>query len=122
MKTQRWGWNVGLPSMLWYLVHLGWQSCQLYVPATIYPSRISLGTHFCWRLSGPQGYGISHSKISKDPTGNKTQNLLSCSAVPQQSAALTPLSPPSIVQGPFNFWSSAHHCGHLFWCQRVTLS
>jgi hypothetical protein len=40
------------------------------------PPRKSLGTHFCYRLSGPQGYrmrpeGIGHLKFSKDPTWNR---------------------------------------------------
>jgi hypothetical protein len=45
-------------------------------------------THFCWRLSGPQGWcmrpeGIGHLPISTDSTGNRTRNLPSCGAVLQ---------------------------------------
>ena len=53
--------------------------------------RIFLGTHFCQRLSAPQGCwmwteGWGHLKISKEPTGNRTRNLPSCDAVPHPAA------------------------------------
>ena len=61
------------------------------------PPRKFLGTHFCQRLSGPQGYlmrterGV-HLKTSKDRTGNKTRNLSPCGIVSQPTAAqLAPL-------------------------------
>jgi hypothetical protein len=60
------------------------------------PPRKFLGTRFCYRLSGPQGYwmrteGIGQLKISKNPTRNRTQSLPSCGAVSQPTVA--PLAP-----------------------------
>jgi len=48
------------------------------------------GTHFCWRLSQPQGHSaaerIMSMKNSNDTIGNRTRDLLACSAVPQPTA------------------------------------
>ena len=50
------------------------------------------------RLSGPQGYwmrkegrkeGMGHFVISKEPSGNRTQNLPSCGAVRQPTATFS---------------------------------
>jgi hypothetical protein len=45
------------------------------------------GTHFCSRLSQPQGHSaagrIMLMKNSSDTNGNRTRYLLACSAVPQ---------------------------------------
>jgi len=53
------------------------------------PGNIS-GTHFCWRLSRPQGHSaawrIMSMKNSSDTIGNWTRDLPNCSAVPQPSA------------------------------------
>jgi len=44
------------------------------------------GTHFCWRLSQPQGHSaagrITSMKISSYTIGNRTRDLLTCNAVP----------------------------------------
>jgi hypothetical protein len=66
-----------------------------------FPSRSSLcaiifqldSTHFCYRLSGPQGCcmwieGIGHLQISKYANGNRTRSLPSCGAVPQPNTSL----------------------------------
>ena len=49
-----------------------------------------LGTHFCWRLSEPQGHSaagrIMSMKNSNDTIGNRTRDLPACSAVPQPTA------------------------------------
>ena len=48
------------------------------------------GTHFCQRLSQPQGHSaalrIMSMKNLCDPIGNRTRDLLACSAVPQPTA------------------------------------
>ena len=48
------------------------------------------GTHFCWRLSRPQGHCAAERtmsmKNSNDTTGNRTCDLPVCSAVPQPTA------------------------------------
>ena len=45
------------------------------------------GTHFCWRLSRPQGPSaagrIMSMKNSNDTIGNQTRDLPACSALPQ---------------------------------------
>jgi hypothetical protein len=46
------------------------------------------GTHFCYRLSRPQGYnalleGLSQLKKSNDFIVNRTRDLPACSIVPQ---------------------------------------
>ena len=47
-------------------------------------------THFCWRLSWPQGHiaagRIMSMKNSNDTIGNQTCDLPACSAVPQPTA------------------------------------
>jgi hypothetical protein len=59
---------------------------RLYPPGTI------PGTHFCYRLSQPQGHcaarRIMSVKNSKDTIGNQTRDLLACSAVPQPTVPL----------------------------------
>ena len=53
----------------------------------LYPPGNIPGTHFCWRLSQPQGHsaagGIMSMKNSNDTIGNQTRKLPPCSAVPQ---------------------------------------
>jgi len=48
------------------------------------------GTHFCYRLSQPQGHSaagrIMSMKNSNDTIGNRTRDLPTCSAVPQPTA------------------------------------
>jgi len=54
---------------------------RLYSPGNI-PD-----THFCYRLSQPQGYSaagrIMSINISSETTGNRTRDFPACSAVPQ---------------------------------------
>jgi hypothetical protein len=56
----------------------------------LYPPGRIPGTHFCQRLSRPQGHNatgrIKSLKISSDPIGNRNPNLPACSAVPQPTA------------------------------------
>ena len=58
----------------------------------LYPPGNIPGTHFCWRLSQPQGHSaagrIMSMKKSSDTIGNRTHNLPARSAVPQ------PTEPP----------------------------
>ena len=53
------------------------------------PGNIS-GTHFCSRLSQPQGHSVAgrdmSMKNSSDTIGNRTRHLPACSAVPQPTA------------------------------------
>ena len=48
------------------------------------------GTHFCQRLSRPQGHSaagrITSMKNSSDTLGYRTRDILTCSAVPQTTA------------------------------------
>ena len=56
------------------------------------PPRNIPGTHFCYRLSQPQGHSaagrIVSIKNSNDTIGNLTRNLLVRSAVPQNTVGL----------------------------------
>ena len=53
----------------------------------LYPPENIPGTHFCQRLSQPQGHSaagrIMSMKNSNDTIGNPTRDLPACSAVPQ---------------------------------------
>ena len=75
MKTQKGGWNVALTPLLWLSAQPGRHSCQLYTPAALYPHGSSL------IVRGPPGILIadrtrSLEKFPKNPTGNRTRNLL----------------------------------------------
>jgi hypothetical protein len=63
-----------------------WQGWQPYDGPTLPPVNIP-GTHFCYRLSWPQGYSVAgrimSMKNSYDTNGNWSHDLLVCSAVPQ---------------------------------------
>jgi len=54
------------------------------------PSGNIPGTHFCYRLSQPQGHSaagrIMSMKNSNDTIGNRTRDLPTCSVVPQPTA------------------------------------
>jgi hypothetical protein len=56
----------------------------------LYPSGNITGTHFCWRLSRPQGHcavgRIMSMKNSNDTIGHRTRYLPVCSTVPQPTA------------------------------------
>jgi hypothetical protein len=58
----------------------------------LYPPGIISGTHFCYRLSQPQGQSaarrIMSIKNSSDTIRNRTRDLLACSSVPQPIASL----------------------------------
>ena len=58
----------------------------------LYPTGNISGSHFCYRLSHPQGHSVARRimpmKNSNDTIGNRTSNLPTCSPVPQ------PTSPP----------------------------
>ena len=58
----------------------------------LYPPGNIPGTHFCQRLSQPQGHSVARRimsmKNSNDTIGNRTRDLLACSTVPQ------PTEPP----------------------------
>ena len=68
-----------------------------------YPPGNIPGTHFCQRPSRPQGHSaawrITSMKNSNDTIGNRTRDLLACSAVPQTTA---PLPAPNIRQNRSN--------------------
>jgi hypothetical protein len=61
-----------------------WQGCQPYAPAALPPGSIP-GTHFCLRLSEPQGQSatgrITSMKNSNGTNGNRTRDLPFSSAV-----------------------------------------
>jgi len=56
----------------------------------LYPPENIPGTHFCYRLSQPQGHSaagtIMSMKNSNNTIGNRTSDLPACSAVPQPTA------------------------------------
>jgi len=56
----------------------------------LYPPRNILGTHFCQRLSRPQGHRATGRSISmnnsNDDIGKRIRDLPACSTVPQASA------------------------------------
>jgi hypothetical protein len=58
----------------------------------LYPPGNIPGTHFCWRLSRPQGRTaperIMSMKNSNDIIGNRTRDLPACRVVPQPTAPL----------------------------------
>jgi hypothetical protein len=72
------------------------------------------GTHFCLRLSRPQGHSaagrIKAIKTSNDPVGNRTGDLPACSAVPRQTA---PLRTPKECR--YVVWNQADDYRFLFW-------
>ena len=65
---------------------------RLSAPRTgrFYPPGNIPGTHFCYRLSRPQGHSaagrIMSMKNCNDTIGNRTRDLLACMAVPQPTA------------------------------------
>ena len=65
------------------------------------------GTHFCWRLSRPQGHSatgrVMSMKNSNDINRNRTRDFPACSAVPQPTAP--PRSPNKIV-GSTHYFSA----------------
>jgi len=64
----------------------------------LYHPRNTPGTHFCYRMSRPQGHNaagmIMSMKNSKDTIGNGTRDLPACSAMPQPTEPLR-TSPPT---------------------------
>jgi hypothetical protein len=62
----------------------------------LYPPGSIPGTHFCWRLSRPQGHSavgrIRSMKNFNDTIGNRNCDLPACSAVPQPTEPLLTLS------------------------------
>ena len=73
-----------------------WQMMVVHLSALrtcrLYPLGNISGTHFCWRLSWPQGHSatgrITSMKNSNDTIGNWTYDFLACTAVPQRTASL----------------------------------
>ena len=67
----------------------------------LYPPGNIPGTHFCSRLNRPQGHSgagrIILLKNSNDSIGNRTRDLLACSAVPQ------PTTPQRAVRNVCNY-------------------
>ena len=73
-----------------------WQGCQTYVPVAFTTPGNSPGTHLCQRQSQPHGHSAA-GRIQlkkKCSIGNRTRDLLACSAVPPQNASPRPLPSP----------------------------
>jgi len=72
----------------------------------LYPPGNIPGTHFCQRLSRPQGHSaagrIVSTKNSSGTLGNRTHDLPACSSVPQPTAP--PRSPTKET------WSQKYKC------------
>jgi hypothetical protein len=81
-----------------------WQDCQPYAPAAFTPRNIP-GTHFCYRLSQPQGHSaagrIMSMKNSINTIGNRSRDLPACSVVPQPPHHRVPQLYKAIYQIPF---------------------
>ena len=62
----------------------------------LYPSGDTPGTHFCQRVSRPQGHrAAGRNKAMRnpsDPNGNRARDLPACSALPQPNTPLCALS------------------------------
>ena len=73
----------------------------------LYPPGDTPGTHFCYRLSRPQGHCASRRIMSmknrKDPTGIEPTSFPACSAVPQPTA--TPRAPHFSQQTATNLYT-----------------
>jgi hypothetical protein len=71
----------------------------------LYPPGHIPGTHFCYRLTQPQGHSVTGRNVSmknsNDNIGNRTR---ACSAVPQQTA---PPRTPLISVGHINYYVDA---------------
>jgi len=71
----------------------------------LYPPGNNPGTHFSYRLSLPQGHSaarmIMSMKNSNDTIGNRTRDLLACSAVPQ------PTVPPHAPEHKKKGWGES---------------
>jgi len=81
--------------LLSHAAQLGQHSCQLYMPAVLYPqgnSFVPISVRGCVdpRATECEQKEQVTSKISKDPTRNRTWNCLSCGAVPQPTAQCLP--------------------------------
>jgi hypothetical protein len=87
----------------------------------LYPPGNIPGTHFCQRLSQPQRHSaagrIISIKNSNDTTGNRTCNLLTCSAVPQPTA---PLCTAPYTKQKWKYWSPVSKYAIMFMCITVT--
>jgi hypothetical protein len=77
----------------------------------LYPPGIIPGTHFCYRLSRPQGHSaagrITSMINSNDPIENRTRDLPSCSILPQQNA-------PHLTRGKQHNCHAVHNFPNLF--------
>jgi hypothetical protein len=92
-----------------------WQGCQPYAP----PGNIP-GTHFCWRLSRPQGHTatgtIMQMEKSGNTIGNRTRDLLVRNAVPQP---LRYRVPPLPVRYHIHFLPATQAIGCMIWRARI---
>jgi hypothetical protein len=99
----------------------GWQPYHLHVPIVLKSGSINLlessgplqacngialpspFTHFCQRLSQPQGHSaarrIMSMKNSSNTIGNRTRDLQACSTVPQPTAP--PRAPVKVVHSTY---------------------
>ena len=72
------------------------------------------GTHFCQRLSQPQGHSgagrIMSMKNSNDTIGNRSRDLPTCSAVPR---------PTALPRAPKFHFQSSKISSFLLWSKRV---
>ena len=83
------------------------------------------GTHFCWRLSRPQGHSaagrIMLMKKSSDTIGNRTLDLPACNAVPQATALRR--DPVREWSDVFSAWIiDGNNIGKIFFPKLVHLS
>jgi hypothetical protein len=79
----------------------------------VYPPGNIPGTHFCYRLSRPQGHSATERIMSMKNTnytiGNRTRDLPACGAVSQPTA---PSRPPLLNRGYINLPSVMLYFGH----------
>ena len=86
--------------------------------ARLYPPGNIPGTHFCCRLSQPQGHSVAgriiSMKNSYDTIRNRTHDLPVCSAVPQPTAQ--PCNPHT-----FSVLHVNTRCNVMYWVHRPAL-
>ena len=75
----------------------------------LYPPGNNTGTHFCYRLSRPQGHSavgrIMSMKNSGDTIGNRTSDLPACSTVARQTAPF--------MEGIYNYIHETNHVARV---------
>jgi hypothetical protein len=106
-RLRRGGCIVGLLSSIWHSAQLGRHSCQLHVPAALYPQVNSLLLISVRSWEGHKATECGQEGLftnSKDPIGNRTRNLPSCGSVPQPAAHLRLVVKNKVLKSLLTNW------------------